>query len=417
MNKFNVKVLFVSFVLLCIGISTVCAEVLPVYRFYSDYFKRHFYTIDESEKDFLQNHPYISYQDTQFNVLSQPVSATVPVFRLFHSETVSHLYTIDQKEKDSLVKSQEWTDEGVAFYVFSKSQINTEPVFRLFSLEYGHLYVTTRQGKQELLNSGLFCEEGVAFYAPFNGSDLSCTPTSTTGNFTNSFGMTFVRIPAGTFMMGSPSSEPGRSYRETQHQVTLTKDYSMMTTEITQSQWKAVIGSNSSYFSSCGDNCPVENISWNDIQIFISKLNTMDSSRQYRLPTEAEWERAARGGSSTAFANGGITDIGCDYDPNLDAMGWYCGNSDDKTHTVAQKSPNAYGLYDMHGNVYELCQDWYGDYPTTTVTNPKGVSDGSFRVLRGGCWSSTARLCRSAIRYYITPVDRSYGIGFRLVAF
>jgi len=147
---------------------------------------------------------------------------------------------------------------------------------------------------------------------------------STGGNgstFTDSLGMKFVLIPAGTFTMGSPSTEPGRySSEDPQHQVTLSSFY-MQTTEVTQGQWKAVMGSNPSYFSTCGDNCPVEQVSWNDIQTFITALNSRGEGT-YRLPTEAEWEYAARANSTTAFANGGITNTSCSpVDTNLDAMG------------------------------------------------------------------------------------------------
>ncbi|KPA17999.1 Sulphatase-modifying factor domain protein, partial [Candidatus Magnetomorum sp. HK-1] len=176
--------------------------------------------------------------------------------------------------------------------------------------------------------------------------------------FTNSIGMTFVRIPAGTFIMGSPEDELGRWSDEVLHQVTLTQDFYMQTTEVTQGQWKAIMGNNPSYFSNCGDNCPVEYVSWNDAQEFIQKLNQKEGDT-YRLPTEAEWEYAARAGSTTALANGNLVEKDCNLDVNLNAMGWYCGNSNSETHQVAQKQANAWGLYDMHGNVWEWCNDWY----------------------------------------------------------
>jgi formylglycine-generating enzyme required for sulfatase activity len=134
----------------------------------------------------------------------------------------------------------------------------------------------------------------------------------------------------------------------------------------------------------------------------------------YRLPTEAEWEYACRAGTTTAFANGDITELKCGHDPNLAAMGCYCGNSGDKTHPVAQKKPNAWGLYDMHGNVWEWCDDWYGNYSNSHVTDPKGPSSGRSRVLRGGYWSHYAGYCRSAIRSGCSPGGRSSGVGFRI---
>jgi len=220
--------------------------------------------------------------------------------------------------------------------------------------------------------------------------------------FTNSTGMTFVQIPAGTFMMGSPSSEPNRASDETQHRVTLTKPFYMQTTEVTQGQWKAVMGNNPSHFNSCGDSCPVEQVSWNDCQEFIRKLNQREGNGAYRLPTEAEWEYACRAGTTGP------------YYTDLDRAGWYSGNSNNRTHPVAQKTPNAWGLYDMHGNVYEWCQDWFGDYPGGSVTDPKGSSSGGSRVIRGGSWRLYARNCRSAYRCYNTPDVRNNNNGFRV---
>ena len=174
------------------------------------------------------------------------------------------------------------------------------------------------------------------------------------------------------------------------------------------------MGNNPSYFSNCGDDCPVECVSGNDVQKFITKLNKKGEGN-YRLPTEAEWEYAAKAGSTTAFADGGISALGCGRDTNLDRMGWYCGNSKGKTHPVARKQPNAWGLHDMHGNVEEWCNDWRGAYPSSAVTDPAGPSSGSLRVLRGGCWYYDARYCRSAGRLYDKPDYRYYSFGFRLV--
>ena len=231
---------------------------------------------------------------------------------------------------------------------------------------------------------------------------------------TNSFGMEFVYIPPGTFIMGSPEDEPGRFDGETQHQVTLTQGFYMQTTEMTQGQWKTVMGNNIAWFNNCGDDCPADNVSWFDVKNFIDELNTRNEGT-YRLPTEAEWEYAARSGTETAFASGEITETEDGHDPNLDSMGWYIYNSGYEPQPVAQKKPNAWGLYDMHGNVWEWVSDWYGDYPDSEVTDPKGPSSGEFRVLRGGCWANLARGCRSANRYKYDPEKRIYYIGFRLV--
>ena len=233
---------------------------------------------------------------------------------------------------------------------------------------------------------------------------------------TNSLGMKFVYISPGTFTMGSPTSELGRDDDEIQHQVTLTKGYYLQTTEVTQGQWKAVMGTNPSYFDTCGDNCPVENVSWDDAQSFIATLNAMGEGT-YRLPTEAQWEYACRAGSTTAFANGGITELDCGLDPNLDAMGWYCGNSGYMPHPVARKQANSWGLYDMHGNVNEWCFDWYGNYPSRYVADPEGPSSGTERVVRGRSWVNKAQECRSADRGYYNPDGGLSYLGFRLVLF
>ena len=229
--------------------------------------------------------------------------------------------------------------------------------------------------------------------------------------------MSFEYVAPGTFIMGSPSEELGHKDDETQHQVTLTQGFYMQTTEVTQGQWRAVMGTNPSHFSSCGFNCPVERVSWEDVQAFVSQLNTKGEGT-YRLPTEAEWEYAARAGSTTAFANGEISDLHCG-DLILDVIGWYCYNSGYVTHPVAQKQANAWGLYDMHGNVAEWVQDWYdGDYgldPVQSITDPTGPPSGSDRVYRGGSCSYSAKGCRSAERRSYAPDGTSDGLGFRLV--
>jgi formylglycine-generating enzyme required for sulfatase activity len=229
----------------------------------------------------------------------------------------------------------------------------------------------------------------------------------------NSLGMTFQLIPAGTFVMGSPIDELGRETdNESQYTVTLTESFYMQTTEVTQGQWAMVMNDNPSSFTDCGLNCPVENISWEDAETFIINLNAMGEG-SYTFPTEAQWEYAARSGSNKAFANGDIsyTDTA---DPNLDIMGWYDSNSNATPHAVAQKQANAWGLFDMHGNVWEWCNDWYDTYPTGSVTDPGGPSTGSTRVLRGGGWNSSALYCRSAERYSSGPGYRHYYIGLRL---
>lgn len=242
-----------------------------------------------------------------------------------------------------------------------------------------------------------------------------CCPAPRAGEtFTNSLGMTFVYIDPGNFIMGSPLQETGRDEDETAHLVILSEGFYLQTTEVTQAQWRAVMGDNPSGFPECGGDCPVERVSLDMVRIFIGRLNKLSDGVNYRLPTEAEWEYACRAGSRSAFANGNITELDCGHDPRLDKMGWYCGNAGGTPHAVAQKTPNVWGLYDMHGNVFEWTADWYWDYSFCPVIDPAGPDLGHGAVIRGGCWKSYARFCRSADRGRYPPDFRNRYTGFRL---
>ena len=222
-----------------------------------------------------------------------------------------------------------------------------------------------------------------------------------------------VYIFPGTFMMGSPFSEPKRDKDEKQHRVTLTKGFYMGATEVTQGQWREIVGNDPSKFK--GNNRPVENVSWNDCQEFIRKLNRQEGGNKYRLPTEAEWEYACRAGTTTPFSTGScISTDQANYDGNYPMTGCSKGRYREKTIDVASFSPNAWGLYDMHGNVWEWCEDCYGDYPSSYVTDPEGPSIGSIRVDRGGSWAGRAGFCRSADRYFDPPALGGSYLGFRL---
>ena len=215
-----------------------------------------------------------------------------------------------------------------------------------------------------------------------------------------------IRVEAGTFAMGAtPEMEDPWDDEKPAHQVTLTNDYYIGKYEVTQALWQAVMGNNPSNFK--GDNLPVEQVSWDDCQEFISQLNRI-TGKTFRLPTEAEWEYAARGGKkSRGYQYSGSN--------NLSDVAWYLGNSDSKTHAVGSKQGNELGIYDMSGNVWEWCQDWYGEYSSSSQTNPTGANGGSFRVFRGSCWSGDAGSCRSSSRNGGTPGICSSGLGVRLV--
>ncbi len=234
--------------------------------------------------------------------------------------------------------------------------------------------------------------------------------------FTNSIGMTFVRIQPGVFTMGSPDDEPGRVFIERRRQVTLTKGFYMQTTEITQGQWKKGMGANPSHFKDCGDDCPVEQVSWDDVQSFILKLNKMEGGDKYRLPTEAEWEYACRAGSETPFSTGYcLSTDQANYNGHYPMP--YCtkGMYVKMTTPAANFQPNAWGLYDMHGNVWEWCQDWAGSDTRDSVTDPKGKETGQTRIIRGGSWYNYDKSCRSASRESHIPEARNFNLGARLV--
>lgn len=210
----------------------------------------------------------------------------------------------------------------------------------------------------------------------------------------NGVQFSFRWCPAGSFVMGSPESEKERENNEKQHKVTLTKGFWMMETEVTQKQWMTVMKKNPSHH--IGDDYPVEQVTWEECQEFCRRIGL-------ELPTEAQWEYACRAGSTGMYAG------------KLEDIAWYESNSDKETHPVGAKKPNKWGIYDMHGLLWEWCADWYGEYPTGSVTDPTGPSTGSHRVRRGGGVGSKAESCRSAMRRGEKPDDGRYFVGFRCV--
>jgi len=211
-------------------------------------------------------------------------------------------------------------------------------------------------------------------------------------------------IPPGDFFLGDVHQAPITTVR-------ITRGFWMGRFDVTQRQWQALMGSNPSHFKDQGGDAPVENVSWDDAAAFCRAVNLREKAEgrlpegyEYRLPTEAEWEYACRAGTTGAYAGDGV----------MDDMGWYARNSGMHTHPVGQKLPNAWGLFDMEGNVWQWCLDWFGPYPGGVETDPAGPTSGSSRVYRGGCWFVVAEHCRSAFRFASLPVLRDYYLGFRI---
>ncbi len=253
------------------------------------------------------------------------------------------------------------------------------------------------------------CEEDVIIDG--NGDSTEQGGSSTTPNVltvtVNDVSFKMIEVKGGTFDMGA-TAEQGDDAMENEnpvHCVTLS-DYYMGEMEVTQELWQTVMGENPSHGYGVGSNYPVYYVSWDDCQVFISKLNQL-TGRNFKLPTEAQWEYAARGGdASNDYKYAGGNSVG--------NVAWYKDNSGDQSQLIAQKQANELGLYDMSGNVYEWCGDWFGDYTVSTQTNPRGPAEGTYRVMRGGSWFGFDRNLRVSYRSYNTPDIRDSYIGLRL---
>jgi len=237
-------------------------------------------------------------------------------------------------------------------------------------------------------------------------------------------GMTFVRIPAGTFIMGSPKDEPGRFEDEHfPHPGTIAGEFWLAQCPVTQEQWQTVMGNNPSYFVHAGPHAPVDHVSWYDCLEFVRILNTRAGEIRYRMPTEAEWEYACRAGTDGPFYSPveGYCEGNCNTDqpqpplPALDDIAWWCGNAEGTTHPVAQKIPNSWGLYDMLGNVWEWCE-LHEEPPRPYILNTAPLlPPGALQAIRGGPWYGMPRCVRSADRHTMSPGFLSSGVGFRIV--
>ncbi len=275
---------------------------------------------------------------------------------------------------------------------------------------------------------------GVGVLVMLLGISLGAEPAAQPKEITNSIGMKLVLIPAGKFLMGSPKDEKERFHGEVQHEVSITKPFNLGVYMVTQAEYEKVMGNNPSYFSPKGDgkdevedmdtsHFPVEMVSWEDAIAFCKKLSELPeekkAGRVYRLPTEAEWEYACRAGTKTVFHYGdSLSSKQANFDGNDPYGGADKGPNLNRTAKVGSYAPNAFGLYDMHGNVWEWCQDWYngGYYKNSPKEDPPGPAQASDRVVRGGSWYSHGWDCRSAGRHRLGPASRFASLGFRVAA-
>ena len=338
----------------------------------------------------LSNSSQPSQQSQTLNIRYTPTNATVLVDNKMVKGTNGVAQTILPVGQHSYI-------------VFCDGYESEEGMVKLKASAPSNLQITlTKEAmatQQSIVSQPTVAEQPVAQPTVANSDNISI-PVK------DGISIDMVRVEAGTFKMGATAEmkNPWVLEKPT-HKVTLTNDYYIGKYEVTQALWQAVMGSNPSYFK--GDNLPVEQVSWNDCQEFLSKLNRI-TGKTFRLPTEAEWEYAARGGKKSR---------GCQYSGsnNLSDVAWYWDNSGSKTHAVGSKQSNELGIYDMSGNVWEWCQDWHGRYSKSSQTNPTGATSGSGRVSRGGCWIGDAGLCRSSYRSDDAPDDRNSDLGFRLV--
>ena len=298
-----------------------------------------------------------------------------------------------EKEQDEMEFGK--VPAGTYSATFSALGKSVSHTFEITAGRRTHLFVNILENKVQEANTEVHIQPAA--------------PIATTGGGTNrsipDLGLALIWIGPGTFQMGTASG--GDDDERPATQVAISAGYWLGQTEVTQAQWQTVMGGNPSKFK--GDNRPVEQVSWGDAMDFCRKLTErergagrLSGDLAYTLPTEAQWEYACRAGT-----------LG-DYAGSLDALGWYAGNSGNQTHPAGQKQANAWGLFDMHGNVWEWCADWYGDYPGGSVSDPTGKASGTDRVYRGGSWGNGAVSCRSVDRYGSGPAGRWDLLGFRI---
>ena len=311
------------------------------------------------------------------------------------NKTGEYWVYMPQGNRQLKVKHANYAPVMVTFADYGVEKLESNRTYELIVVTYPQYAIT-----QNVTNQSLDSQQSTPQTHPTVSDNTISIPVK------DGINIDMVRVEAGTFTMGATAEmkDPNDDEKPT-HRVTLTNDYYIGKYEVTQALWKAVMGNKPSRFK--GDNLPVDLVSWKDCQKFLSKLNRI-TGKTFRLPTEAEWEYAARGGNkSRGYQYSGSN--------NPFDVAWFTYNSGINTHAVGTKQPNELGIYDMSGNVEEWCQDWYGAYSSSSQVNPTGANSGSDRVIRGGSWGSIARGCRLSFRISSTPGSRSIFHGLRLV--
>ena len=313
------------------------------------------------------------------------------------NKTGEYWVYMPQGNRQLKVKHTNYAPVMVTFADYGVEKLESNRTYELIVVTYPQYAIT-----QNVTNQSLDSQQFTPQTHPTVSDNTISIPVK------DGISIDMVRVEAGTFTMGAtPEMKDSLSmyFAKPTHRVTLTNDYYIGKYEVTQALWQTVMGNNPSYFK--GDNLPVEQVSWKDCKKFLSKLNRI-TGKMFRLPTEAEWEYAARGGNkSRGYQYSGSN--------NLLDVAWFRDNSGSKTHAVGTKQPNELGIYDMSGNVCEWCHDWYGAYSSSSQVNPTGANSGSYRVIRGGSWYFSAMYSRSSCRSSNAPGYRSTIFGLRLV--
>ena len=381
--------ILLSFVLLFAAISTVFAQKLTVESFKlagSDLTAQTQPRKDLNDRNCALIKVGIGLQGVQFEG---------GIMGNVENKTGEYWVYMPQGNRQLKVKHTNYAPVMVTFADYGVEKLESNRTYELIVVTYPQYAIT-----QNVTNQSLDSQHSTPQTHPTVSDNTISIPVK------DGISIDMVRVEAGTFTMGATAEmkDPWKEEKPT-HQVTLTNDYYIGKYEVTQALWKAVMGKKPSKFK--GDNLPVEQVSWNDCQKFINKLNSI-TGKTFRLPTEAEWEYAARGGNkSRGYQYSGSN--------NLLDVAWCYYDMGNKTHAVGTKQPNELGIYDMSGNVWEWCQDWYGEYNSSSQVNPTGANSGSDRVNRGGSMADYAEYFRLSYRSGDSPVTRGYNLGLRLV--